>query len=62
MPNDDPVFDVQSRDYSKQPATLGEIAGTTAKMIAEPAARTVRNAYRAVRDYDFAFGKPATDK
>lgn len=45
--NDDPVFNIESRDYSKHPASLGEKIYGTAKIIAEPYARTIRNAYRA---------------
>ena len=44
------------------PASLGEKVAGTAKVIAEPYARVVRGAYRALRDHDFAFGKPVTDK
>jgi len=58
---DEPVFDVPSRDYSKEPASVGEKVSATAKIIAEPYAQTIRRAYRALKDHDFAFGKPNTE-
>jgi hypothetical protein len=66
MADNDPVFDIPSRDFSKDPASLGEKVLATAKMAAEPYAETIRNAYRAAtgakpQDHDFAFGKPRTD-
>jgi hypothetical protein len=57
----DPVFTIPNRDFSKEPASLGEKLSATAKMVAEPYAETIRNTYRAVKDHDFAFGKPRTD-
>ena len=44
--DDDPVFNIESRDYSKQPASVSEMVGNTAKMIAEPYARVIRNGIR----------------
>lgn len=43
--HDGSVFNVPSRDYSKQPASLGEIVSNTAKMVAEPYAQTISKAY-----------------
>jgi hypothetical protein len=65
MPDaDDPVFTIPSRDFSKEPASLGEKVSATAKMIAEPSAEVIRGAYRRMTgkpDNTFAFGKPRTD-
>jgi hypothetical protein len=62
MPDtDDPVFNIPSRDYSKEPASLGEKALATAKIVAEPYAETIRRAYRSLPDHMFAFGKPNTN-
>lgn len=42
----DNYFNIPSRDYSKEPASLGEKIATTAKMVAEPYARTISKAYK----------------